>query len=166
MITIRLYTPEDAICTGQLIADVYEKFNLDYLPKLERGPYLGPFLYAYSEQEHHKAAIASILKAQMMWVAVNSNNEIVGILRGSPQRLHSLFVREDHHGIGIGRMLTETFEQACRELGSTKITLAASLYAVPFYQRLGYKKSTGQRKGYSFNGAGFPFQPMKKILSN
>jgi hypothetical protein len=39
------------------------------------------------------------------------------------------------------------------------------LYAVPFYQKLGYKKSTGVRAGWSFAGQDFKWQPMKKILT-
>lgn len=166
MVTIRIYQPQDSVPVGQLIADVYGKFNLDFLPDSEKGPFLGPFRYAYSEQAEHKTAIENILRAQWIWVAENDQLKIVGVLRGRPERLHSLFVREDHHGLGIGRLLTENFEAACRQAGCKKITLAASLFAVPFYQHLGYKKSTGQRIGTSFDGEGFPFQPMKKILEN
>jgi len=40
----------------------------------------------------------------------------------------------------------------------------ATLFAVPFYQAMGFKKSTGMRKMKSFEGEGLPYQPMKKIL--
>lgn len=165
MITIRPYRESDAVQAGCLIADVYRKFNLGFIPDAEVAPYLGPFYYAYSEEVEHKKGIINILKTQWLWVAVSQNNEIVGVLRGKPERLQSLFVREDHHGQGIGRMLVNTFEQSCREQHCLKITLAASLYAVPFYRRLGYKKSTGQRFSRSFAGENFPYQPMKKNVS-
>jgi hypothetical protein len=61
-------------------------------------------------------------------------------------------------------MLVEHFEQECMKLGGKVIRLASTLYAVPFYQRLGYKKSTGVRRGWSFEGRGFRWQPMKKPL--
>ena len=78
--------------------------------------------------------------------------------------LHSLFVHASYHGQGIGRELVERFEMACLQQDVNKITVASSLYAVPFYQRLGYKKSTGVRYGPCFDGADFPTQPMQKTL--
>jgi len=100
-----------------------------------------------------------------MIFVVEEGDEIVGVLRGSKGRLHSLFVAASHHGQGIGRALVAHFEQACLAQGAEAITLASSLYAVGFYARLGYKKSTGVRSGPCFDGEGFRYQPMKKVLS-
>ncbi len=86
------------------------------------------------------------------------------LLRGSPGRLHSLFVAGERHRRGIGRRLMDAFEDECRRRGAEKITMASTLYAVPFYQSLGYKKSTGVRRMRSFEGEGLPYQPMKKVL--
>jgi hypothetical protein len=46
----------------------------------------------------------------------------------------------------------------------TAVKLLATLYAVPFYLAMGYRKSTGVRCIHSFEGQGLPSQPMKKIL--
>jgi GNAT superfamily N-acetyltransferase len=100
----------------------------------------------------------------MIFVAVDGD-QIVGVLRCKPGRLQSLFVREDHHRQGIGRKLVECCEQFCASRGSRVIRLAATLYAIPFYTALGYKRSTGIRTGWSFNGRGLKYQPMKKELS-
>ena len=99
----------------------------------------------------------------MVFVA-EDDGEIVGVLRGKPDKLQSLFVRKDHHRQGIGRKLVETFEQASIQQGTAAIRVAATLYAVPFYQKLGYKKTTGVRPGWSFEGSGLVYQPMKKVL--
>ena len=40
----------------------------------------------------------------------------------------------------------------------------STLYAVPFYTKLGYKKTTGVRAAWSFEGTGLLYQPMKKVL--
>jgi GNAT superfamily N-acetyltransferase len=104
----------------------------------------------YFGRKLHKEEIAKVIRAPLVWVAENEQNEIVGMLRGRKDRLHSLFVGGDHHRMGIGRLLVQHFEQECLCLGSQKITLASSLYAIPFYQSLGYKKSTGLRAGRSF----------------
>ncbi len=100
----------------------------------------------------------------MIFVA-EDEGEIVGVLRCRPGRLQSLFVRGDHHRQGIGRMLVERCEDECARRGSTVIHLAATLYAIPFYQAVGYKKSTGVRNCWSFDGRGMKYQPMKKDLS-
>jgi GNAT superfamily N-acetyltransferase len=104
-----------------------------------------------------------LIEAPLVYVAEH-NGRLVGLLRGSPGRLHSLFVDQSQFNKGIGRKLLNHFEQACKEVGVEKITLASTLYAVPFYQKMGYKKSTGVRRGWSFDGEGFLWQPMKKVL--
>jgi hypothetical protein len=60
--------------------------------------------------------------------------------------------------------LVERFEGECRQQGSTVIRLQATLYAVPFYIRVGYKRSTSVRSARIFDGTGFKYQPMKKVL--
>jgi hypothetical protein len=56
------------------------------------------------------------------------------------------------------------FEREVRKAGHEAITLQSTLYAIPFYQNLGYKRSTGVRSGPGFDGTGFRYQPMKKVL--
>jgi GNAT superfamily N-acetyltransferase len=164
-IRIRSYQDIDAIPAGKLIAATYRDYNLAFLPPEEQGAYLGPFQFADSMEKAHQEAIADVLQAEMVFVAENEQGEMVGILRGRKDRLHSLFVRGDMHHQGIGSRLMDHFEQACLALGGEVVRLASTLYAVPFYQRLGYKKSTGVRTGWSFAGENFKWQPMKKILT-
>lgn len=90
---------------------------------------------------------------------------IVGVLRGRQERLASLFVRGDYHRQGLGRRLVAAFERACVQDGAAVIRVAATLYAIPFYTALGYQKTTGVRNGWSFEGRGLRYQPMKKVLS-
>jgi hypothetical protein len=42
--------------------------------------------------------------------------------------------------------------------------LLSTIYAIPFYLSLGYKKSTGVRRIHSFEGEGLYSQPMKKLI--
>jgi GNAT superfamily N-acetyltransferase len=164
LITIRQYREADSKSVGILIADTYSRFNLDFAAPEELGKLLGPFRHAYSEKRIHRDAISEILKARIILVA-EENHEIVGVLRGRNERLHSLFVREEHHRQGRGRQLMEMFERECIAQGAKMITLQSTLYAVGFYQALGYKKTTGVRNGWSFEGRGLRYQPMKKILA-
>jgi len=153
----------DAQAVGVLIAETYRKFNLDFASLEEQGKLLGPFRYAGSVEQSHLDAIKNVLRTEMIFVA-EDDGQLVGVLRCRPGRLQSLFVREDHHRQGIGRMLVERCEQECARRGSRSISLAATLYAIPFYAALGYKKSTGVRNGWSFEGSGLKYQPMKKVL--
>ena len=81
-----------------------------------------------------------------------------------PERLGSLFVRGDCHRRGIGRGLVARFEEQSARDGVRVIRVASTLYAVPFYTALGYRKSSGVRNAWSFGGTGLVYQPMKKVL--
>jgi GNAT superfamily N-acetyltransferase len=162
-IAIRCYREDDAPSVGRLIADTYSRYNLDFLPPEARGPFLGPFRHARSPDAAHREAIAAVVRSEMAFVA-EDDGQIVGVLRGRVERLASLFVSGDHHRRGIGRRLVERFERASLEQGVVVIRVAATLYAVPFYLAMGYKRSTGVRPCWSFEGRGLPVQPMRKVL--
>ena len=163
MITIRDYRESDAPGVGRLIADTYGDLNLGFASPQEKGRLLGPFRHARSPDQAHQEAIARVIRASMVFVA-EDGGDIVGVLRGRRDRLASLFVREDHHRQGIGRRLVERFEQECARQGGSLVRVAATLFAIPFYTAMGYKKTTGIRSGWSFEGTGLRYQPMKKFL--
>jgi GNAT superfamily N-acetyltransferase len=164
MLTIRPYRESDAESVGRLIADTYSRFNLSFASADELAKLLGPFRHARSAEPAHREAISQVIQAPMVFVA-EEEGEIVGVLRGRKERLASLFVREDRHRQGIGRRLVEQFEQGCRQGEATVIRVAATFYAIPFYTALGYRKTTGVRNGWSFEGSGLRYQPMKKVLA-
>jgi GNAT superfamily N-acetyltransferase len=163
VITIRPFREDNAQDVGRLIAETYGKFNLSFTSPGERGAFLGPFQHAHSPERGHQEAIARAIRSEMVFVA-EEEGEIVGVLRGRRERLASLFVRGDRHRQGIGRNLVERFEQESLAQGATVIRVASTLYAVPFYLAMGYKRSTGVRTGWSFQGTGLRVQPMKKYL--
>ena len=163
MITIRAYREADAQIVGHLIADTYSEFNLSFASPEERGALLGPFRHAGSPEKAPQEAIARVIRAEMVFVA-EDDGQIVGVLRGRKERLASLFVRGDRHRQGIGRKLVERFEDISRAQGVQVIRVAATLYGVPFYLTMGYKRSTGVRSSQSFEGHGLPIQPMRKVL--
>jgi predicted N-acetyltransferase YhbS len=163
MTTIRSYCASDAERVGVLIADTFSVYNLSFVPPEEVGLFLGPFRNSRSTDPPHRAAIETAIRSAIVLVA-ESDGEIVGVLRGRAERLGSLFVRGDHHREGIGRELVERFEAESRAQGVTVIRVAATVYGVPFYTALGYRRSTGLRLGTSFEGRGLPVQPMRKVL--
>lgn len=165
MTTIRCYQETDAESVGKLIADTYSEFNLSFVPPEELGLFLGPFRHAGSQDKSHQEAIARVIRSAMVFVAEDDGGEIVGVLRGRTDRLASLFVRGDHHRQGIGRRLVERFEQECVQQGVTVMRVTSTMFAIPFYTAMGYRKSTGVRIGWSFEGKGMKVQPMRKVLA-
>lgn len=164
MIIIEAFHEDDAPAVGRLIADTYGEYNLSFAAPEQKALLLGPFQHAHSPDREHQETIARVIRSEMVFVA-REGAEIVGVLRGRKERLGSLFVRGDHHRRGIGRGLVEHFEQECLERGYTLLRVASSEYAVPFYLAMGYKRSTGLRSGWSFQGRGLKVQPMRKVLA-
>jgi GNAT superfamily N-acetyltransferase len=172
VVIIRRYRDSDVASAGRLIAETFSEFNLSFASPEERDRFLGPFRYADSPEEAHQAAIAAAIRSETVLVAVDvgtaqddvDEGKVVGILRGRRGRLASLFVQREYHRQGIGRRLVERFEQEHLQQGAAEVKVAATLYAVPFYLQMGYKRTTGIRSGRSFEGTGLPYQPMKKIL--
>ncbi len=163
-VTIRDYNENnDARVVGILIAETYRKFNLQFASREEQEKLLGPFSHAWSEDPLHRQAIVHILRTDLIFVA-EIDQQVVGVLRCRPGRLQSLFVLDNYHRQGIGRRLVRRCENELSIRGSRVIHLASTLYAVPFYLALGYKKSTGIRNGWSFEGYGLKYQPMRKVL--
>ena len=153
----------DAGEVGRLIADTYSEFNLAFASPHEKDLFLGPFRHAGSLAAGHREAIARVIQASQVYVAEDCG-EIVGVLRGRVDRLQSLFVRGDRQRQGIGRQLVQRFHRECLRLGGREIKAVATLYGVPFYLALGYKRTTGVRQMRSFEGQGLPYQPMKSVL--
>ncbi|MCJ7694176.1 MAG: GNAT family N-acetyltransferase [Anaerolineaceae bacterium] len=163
MVIVRSALKKDYESIANIIADTYSEFNLSHFSSEELPLFLGPFKYARSQEKIHQEALANVITSEMLYVA-DVDGEVVGVLRGRKDRLASLFVRGDHHRQGIGRKLIERFEAESRSLGVKRIKVSATLYGIPFYQAMGYKRSTGLRKSRSFDGYGLIVQPMRKVL--
>ena len=161
---IRTYREKDAPAVGRLIATTYCEYNLSHADPEEQERLLGPFRHAFSADPGHQDAILNIVSSPMLYVA-EDGEDVVGVLRGRKNVLASLFVWGDHHGRGIGRKLVERFERDSCKQGVEWIRVAATIFAVPFYQSLGYKKTTGIRPCRSFDGINLTQQPMKKMLT-
>ncbi|MCJ7725945.1 MAG: GNAT family N-acetyltransferase [Acidimicrobiia bacterium] len=163
-VRIREYRRADAPAVGKLIASTYAGFNLAEFSEEVRTAMLGPFANAASNDPEHRREITAVLGADILLVA-EDGGEIIGVLRGRQGRLQSLFVSGGHHRRGIGTRLVERFERRVRAGGGGVVKVAATLFAVPFYQEMGYRKTTGPRRLKSFQGDGLPFQPMQKMVS-
>ncbi len=167
MLAIRNYLEEsDASAVGRLIANTNSAQNQTFAPTEERNHSWEPFLHARSLESGRQAEIARLIRAERVYVA-ESEGEIVGVLRGTINRwgrLLSLYVLGEYHWYDTGWKLVERFEQDCQWEGIRQVRVAAKPYAVPFYLMLGYRRSTGIRTGFSLDGRGLIYQPMKKVF--
>ncbi len=154
----------DAGAVGQLIADTFRSDNLSHLDATAQSEMLGPFRHARSKDLVHQDAIREAIRSEIVLVA-ERDGRIVGVLRGRPTRLGSLFVLGEQQRSGVGRILVNRFEEEVRRKHGIVLHVAATLNAVPFYKEMGYKRSTGVRSMRIFDGAGFRYQPMRKVLS-
>jgi diamine N-acetyltransferase len=73
--------------------------------------------------------------------------------------LSRLFVLPTQQGKGIGEKMYLRMENDIRKMNGSRIYVASSLYALPFYEKQGFKKVTGLR-----SKKGLRYQPMRKIL--
>lgn len=69
--------------------------------EIDSGPWLllGPFRHAHSLEDAHRQAVAGLIQAPTALVAA-VDDQIVGVVRGIPGRLHSLLVHASYHGLG------------------------------------------------------------------
>lgn len=74
-------------------------------------------------------------------------------------KLRQMAVAEKWQRRGIGQVLVGAAEEACRNMGATKIVLHARVTAQGFYEKLGYKVVSG-----IFTEVGIPHVVMEKAI--
>jgi putative acetyltransferase len=72
---------------------------------------------------------------------------IVGFADYKPDtgQLTGLYVSADHQRSGYGKQLYDAIEKDARRRGLERLWLESTLTAAPFYERMGYVKTTEQR---------------------
>ena len=155
---IRTYRRDDARDVANLIRETFSKFNRKEGTPAAVQAYIDHYDYFAHREEIDRSFS---FRSPIFYVAVN-NDRVVGMVRGDRGRVFNWFVLGKYHGQGIGRRLMERFESEAMRRGSYEIRVRASLYAVPFYHRLGYKRTTGVRNFRRIGG--IKIQPMRKKL--
>ena len=137
---------------------VFSRFNIsEYFEKRAIDWYLNFTNPKKSDQELLKAFHVS---SKSIFYVAEENNKIIGYIKGGKNRIGNLFVVGKVHKKGVGKKLVELFEREAKKQNSKEIKISSSIYAASFYQKMGYKKTTGIR-----NLHGLKIQPMKKILN-
>jgi len=156
MVKLRKFLKKDTKAVALLVMNVYKKFNsLEFFKKSAVQDYLD---YYDPKKNTIEQLYKNFRRTPIFYVAVEKN-KIIGMIRGRTGRISNLFVNGDYHKKGIGRLLVNKFESEAKKQKSKEIKIRASLYATPFYQKMGYKKTTGIR-----NFLGLKVFHMKKYL--
>ena len=155
MLRIRRIRDDEVAVASKLVKDTFKRFNFNEGTKKGVAAYIN----AYDPSKNIKTIQKSFERTPLCFCAFEDNH-MIGVIRGLSDRLINLFVDGNYHRIGVGTKLLLEFEKACYAQGSKKIKTNATIFAVPFYQQNGYKKTTGIR-----NLSGLKVQPMKKLLN-
>ncbi|MBL4694604.1 GNAT family N-acetyltransferase [Candidatus Gracilibacteria bacterium] len=154
MIEIRKFSKKDTTEVALLMVNVYKEFNREEATKSGWEDYLNtvhpdkvPFEKLYNK-----------LNKAVAFVAID-RGKVIGIVRGTPERINSLFVNGKYQGKGIGKKLVGKFLDAAKKLGVKDVRVRSSVLAVPFYKAMGFKKTTGLR-----NPHGMKMYNMKRLL--
>lgn len=155
-ITYRLMTPKDARPVSQMVITVFEKFvGPDFSPmgRAEFIQYAQPNAIAQRIQLNHFAILA-----------IAAHRDIVGLIEArNLSHLSWLFVAEAFQGQGIARILFEKLlaELRDRNPNLSVLTVHASRYALPIYEKFGFK-ATAQEQNYQ----GIIYTPMERPLNS
>lgn len=154
MIRIRKFKITDTERVSYVISRVFLEFNNKEGSKIAVQRYIDSFdIKNGLENVKNK-----FLKSKIFFVALN-NKEIIGLIRGNKSYIIGLFILGSYHNKGVGGRLMGIFEKECKKLGSRGIRIRSSIFAIKFYEKMGYKKSTGIR-----NFKGLKVQPMRKVF--
>lgn len=156
MIKLRKFRKKDTKTVSLLIINTFKKFNSNsYFEK--KG--VNNFINIFDSKKNTTDQIYNhFLKTPFFYIATDNDN-IIGVIRGKLGRISNLFIDGNYHKRGIGKLLLKKFELEMKKQKVKKIKLRASLFAVPFYQKMGYTKTTGVR-----NFKGLKVCPMRKFL--
>jgi GNAT superfamily N-acetyltransferase len=144
---IRKYLEKDAAAMCTLVRKTFRQFISGNFTADGRKRFLDE---QTKEKQNERA------KPRSVYVALE-RSRVIGMVEATfPDRLNRLFVDKRHHGKGIGKLM-ERIERSFRKRGSQRLKLRSSPYAIKFYQRIGYRKTTR-----IIHRQGFVYQPMAK----
>ena len=97
-------------------------------------------------------------------VAIAPDGRVIGGAGFTPQpgesgcaRIRRVFVHPDFAGRGLGRRLISEVERRASELAFERFVVFASLNAVPFYEKLGYRVVRPEERSYGAIAVRFVF---------
>jgi len=131
MITvIREFQTKDARpVSGVIRAAMRESNSADYPPEI-----LEPLIEYFSPRKVLRLA------EERICLVAEVEKKIAGTVALEDSEIHTFFVHPDFQRKRIGTLLLESIERLAGLSKVKKITVASSLTAVPFYEKMGYRK--------------------------
>jgi ribosomal protein S18 acetylase RimI-like enzyme len=138
---IRTYKKTDFNEVVELIRDTFSKYNSKDGTKKGIKNYLSHF------SKNNLNEIKESFNSSDIFYVAEVDGKINGIVRGRKSKkfersfhLSNLFISGKYHRKGIATKLYQKFESKAIKLKGKKITINSSIYAVPFYSKMGFKK--------------------------
>jgi GNAT superfamily N-acetyltransferase len=85
-------------------------------------------------------AVGALARRREMFVGQEAGR-LSGVLGLEAGEVYTFFVAPDRQGRGVGRSLLSFAESLARKRGVKELRVSASLTAVGFYERLGYRRT-------------------------
>jgi len=144
---IRKYRDSDLKDVARLISKTFGRFNSGEGSKKSVKNYID----TYTPLKKNLARIKENFdKCSIFYVAV-AGEKIIGIVRGREDKIVNLFVVGEYHKRGVARGLVVKFEKTAKGMGGKSIKINSSLYAIPFYEKMDYKKVGSISKLFGLN---------------
>ncbi|HOO32979.1 MAG TPA: GNAT family N-acetyltransferase [Thermotogota bacterium] len=153
---IRLFKKSDTVSVANLIYNTFKTYNGDAY--FQEGA-VEKTLENFDTEKKSEDELFDFIGRCDIFFVYEFDGQIAGVVRGYKNKLSSLFVSGDHHGKKIGQKLIQAFEEEVIKRGSDYIELTATLYAVNFYLKQGYEKTSD-----IIDYDGLKVYPMKKEL--
>lgn len=114
----------------------------------------------------HKASCTKETIAQRAirghYFVARRDGELVGVIGLAGDKVRNLFVSLNHQGKGVGKQLYQKVETLAKEQGLKRLRLYASLPAINFYIKQGFKIIKQYQS--ELHGESYQSTLMKKIL--
>lgn len=148
---IRKFIKSDSEEISKFLKRIFLKDNLERVSK--KG--IEFFINNYSSKN-----IKQKWSSSYVLVVQDNNKKIIGVGRAKEEGFVThIFVDKKYRNKGIATTFVKRLESWLKRKGNNKIKLNSSLYAIKFWEKLGYKK-IGELKREN----GLPMYHMEKIL--
>ena len=127
----RVFEPPDAAAVSEVIRRAMRVTNSKDCPPA----ILEPLIEYFSPEK------VSMLAKERLCLVAELGERIVGTIALADGALHTFFVHPDFQGKGVGTALIKAIEDIAVKNKIEIISLASSLSAVSFYERMGYRKN-------------------------
>ena len=130
-IIIKQLKKSDAKAASHVIIRCLKEINSQFYPKR---------VIRKMEKLYTPEHIINFAKDRLFLVAEDSNEEIIGTATISENMFGSVFISPDHQRKGIGAKIMLALEELVKLQGKDEVILHASINAVQFYEKQGYKE--------------------------